>query len=165
MWCATRRWFQPTACRLSWRGVILEIARWPVVLWALINAVLRIKRPYMITPKGVKASRPPKAAALYGAYVSLMTLCLAAIWGAQLLTGGTGAAPRYYLLTLLNAALALALLVTTLSLELRALRADGAAPLQALRWRGGMIALLSGLALALTLTSVMTWSAISGVLH
>src|SRR6185312_4420089 len=53
MWCSTRRWFQPSGLRLSWRGVSLEIARWPVVLWALVNVVLRIKRDYMITPKGV----------------------------------------------------------------------------------------------------------------
>ena len=60
MWCWTRKWFQPGGLRLSWRGVMLEIARWPVVLWALVNVVLRIKRDYMITPKGVAGPQGPR---------------------------------------------------------------------------------------------------------
>jgi cellulose synthase (UDP-forming) len=164
MWCATRHWFQPGGVRLSWRGVILEVARWPVVLWALINAVLRIKRPYMITPKGLKASRPPKAAGLYGAYVVLMGLCLAAVWGTDLLAGG-GVAPRYYLLTLANAAFALVLLATTLALELRQLRVAGVRTLLAIRWRAGMISLVCGLGVALALTCSVAWTAITGVLN
>ena len=43
---------EPGGVRLSWRGIVLQTARWPVVLWALINVVLRVKRSYMITPKG-----------------------------------------------------------------------------------------------------------------
>ncbi len=35
MWCESRRWFQPGGVRLSWRGIVLQTARWPVVLWAL----------------------------------------------------------------------------------------------------------------------------------
>ncbi|MGH3143615.1 MAG: glycosyltransferase family 2 protein, partial [Gaiellales bacterium] len=53
MWRWSRRWFQPVGLRLSWRGMLLEIARWPVVLWALIIVLLGISRSYMITPKGV----------------------------------------------------------------------------------------------------------------
>jgi cellulose synthase (UDP-forming) len=47
MWMWAGRWFQPAGLRLSWRGILLEIARWPVVLWALVNVLLNIKRPYM----------------------------------------------------------------------------------------------------------------------
>jgi cellulose synthase (UDP-forming) len=65
MWCESRRWFQPSGVRLSWRGIVLQTARWPVVLWALINVVLRIKRPYMITPKGKAAGGEPRAISLY----------------------------------------------------------------------------------------------------
>jgi cellulose synthase (UDP-forming) len=70
MWCETRKWFQPLGVRLSWRGLLLGIARWPVILWALINVVLGIKRPYMITPKGVTRARP-KAATLYGPGIAM----------------------------------------------------------------------------------------------
>jgi cellulose synthase (UDP-forming) len=56
IWIWTRRWHMPSGLRLSWRGVILYVARWPIVLWAFINVLLRVKRPYMITRKGA-ASR------------------------------------------------------------------------------------------------------------
>ena len=52
MWWWSRRWFQPTGIGLTWRALVLEMARWPIVLWAVINVLLRIQRPYMITPKG-----------------------------------------------------------------------------------------------------------------
>ena len=42
MWRWSRRWFQPSGIRLTWRGVLLEIARWPIVLWAVVNAALRV---------------------------------------------------------------------------------------------------------------------------
>ena len=55
VWMWTRPWHMPSGLRLSWRGVILFVARWPIVLWAVINVVLRVKRPYMITRKGATA--------------------------------------------------------------------------------------------------------------
>jgi cellulose synthase (UDP-forming) len=55
IWIWTRPWHMPSGLRLSWRGVILFVARWPIVLWAVINVVLRVKRPYMITRKGTTA--------------------------------------------------------------------------------------------------------------
>jgi len=34
--------------KLSWRGIILHVARWPIVFWALINVVFRrLKHPYL----------------------------------------------------------------------------------------------------------------------
>jgi cellulose synthase (UDP-forming) len=51
IWWWTRRWHLPLGLGLSWRGVVLHIARWPIVLWALINVLLRVQHPYMITPK------------------------------------------------------------------------------------------------------------------
>jgi cellulose synthase (UDP-forming) len=55
IWIWTGRWHMPAGLRLSWRGVILYIARWPIVLWAFINVLLRVPRPYMITRKGATA--------------------------------------------------------------------------------------------------------------
>src|SRR5688500_8473429 len=48
LWWWSREWFQPRGLLISWRAVILELARWPVVLWAFVNVVFRIRRPYMI---------------------------------------------------------------------------------------------------------------------
>jgi cellulose synthase/poly-beta-1,6-N-acetylglucosamine synthase-like glycosyltransferase len=52
IWIWTKPWHMPSGLRLSWRGVILFVARWPIVLWAVINVIFRVKRPYMITRKG-----------------------------------------------------------------------------------------------------------------
>jgi len=58
IWLWTRRWQLPAGLGLSWRGVVLHIARWPIVLWALVNVLLRVRHPYMITPKGVRNGLP-----------------------------------------------------------------------------------------------------------
>jgi len=77
IWFWTKRWFQPEGLSLSWRGIILHIARWPIVLWAFLNVILGIKKPYMITPKGMaKRELNLKTHALY---FSLIGLCLLAI--------------------------------------------------------------------------------------
>jgi cellulose synthase (UDP-forming) len=52
LWLWSRPWHAPQGLPLTWRGVLLNAARWPVVFWAFINVVLRIGHPYMITPKG-----------------------------------------------------------------------------------------------------------------
>jgi beta-mannanase len=53
-WFWTKKWFQPREISLSWRGIVLHIARWPVVLYALVNVILGVKKPYMITTKGME---------------------------------------------------------------------------------------------------------------
>jgi cellulose synthase (UDP-forming) len=118
MWCESRRWFQPGGVRLSWRGIVLQTARWPVVLWALINAALRIKRPYMITPKGKAAGAGPRAISIYAPYILLAAFPLAAIWlfdasaGSSLIRG-------YYGLALANALMGAAVLATTLGMDIK----------------------------------------------
>jgi cellulose synthase (UDP-forming) len=101
MWCESRRWFQPSGARLSWRWIVLQTARWPVVLWALINVVLRIKHPYMITPKGRAAGGEPRAISPYAPYIVLAAFPLAAIW---LFDANAGSSPirGYYGLALGN---------------------------------------------------------------
>lgn len=59
IWWAARPLMQPKKLRLSWRGMILHVVRWPVILRALLGAGLRLKRPYMITPKGKFARGVP----------------------------------------------------------------------------------------------------------
>ncbi len=51
-WVWSRKWQQPKGLNLSWRGIILHTARWVIVVSAIIQAALRIKKPYMITQKG-----------------------------------------------------------------------------------------------------------------
>jgi cellulose synthase (UDP-forming) len=138
MWRWSRRWFQPAGVSLTWRGVLLEVARWPVVLWAVINVLLRIRRPYMITPKGVRPDAPPPGGRVYGAQVILAATAVAgvAIFHVDI---RSGPAQGYLALVLFNAVMVLVLLLTTLSLELRDLRGQSGLLRRALRLRAGTV--------------------------
>jgi cellulose synthase (UDP-forming) len=132
MWWWTRRWFQPPGIGLTWRAVVLDIARWPIVLWAVANVLLGIKRPYMITPKGKRADKLPPGRRLYGPYSALAALGLLAVDLSAARAQGT---QGYVVLVLFNTLMLLALLVTTLSLEVWDLRRSTGALLRALRLR------------------------------
>ncbi|MDX8150993.1 glycosyltransferase [Patulibacter brassicae] len=123
MWGFARSWFQPQGIGLSWRGAVLMVARWPVVLWAVLSVVLRLQHSYMITPKTRSAS--PAAAAppgrlgiVYGPLVALVALPLAVLWVVEL-TGRTAMLPHYAGLVLLNALVPLVVLLVALLLEVR----------------------------------------------
>lgn len=139
MWCEAGKWFQPGGVKLSWRGVVLQTARWPVVLWALVNVVLRIKRPYMITPKGKAAGTGPRAITVYGPYVALAALPLLALWLFDA-TAGNSLIRGYYGLSLANAAMGAAVLVTTLGMEIKqAAAAAHSALSRVVRARAGVL--------------------------
>ena len=121
------------------------MARWPVVLWALINVVLRIKRPYMITPKGKAAVRGPRSITIYGPYVFLGVFPLVAIWVFNA-TGGAGDARGYYGLALINAVLAGVVLATTLGMDIKQIAVAQRALTAGLRARAGMLLALACLA-------------------
>jgi len=142
MWCESRRWFQPSGVRLSWRGIVLQTARWPVVLWALINVVLGIKRPYMITPKGKAAGGGPRAISIYAPYIALAAFPLAAVWlfdasaGSSLIAG-------YYGLALANALMGAAVLATTLGMDIKQSAANRSALRTAVRSRAVIVLALA----------------------
>ncbi|MGI8913681.1 MAG: glycosyltransferase family 2 protein [Chloroflexota bacterium] len=125
IWWWSRRWFQPKGLRLSWRGVILTIARWPVVFWALLNVLLRIKRPYMITPKGQEGgmARPFNLRA-QGPYLLLVAACLIPVWR-FLVFGQQGRAQGYVLFALMGALCMLSVFWVALGLDLTALLKEG----------------------------------------
>ena len=148
MWCETRRWFQPGGVRLSWRGIVLQTARWPVVLWALINVVFRIKRSYMITPKGKTAVAGPRPISIYAPYIALAAFPLAAVWlfdasvGNSLIRG-------YYWLALANALMGAAVLATTLAMDIKQIAAEHSALRTAMRSRAVVVLVLAGLVVLL----------------
>lgn len=51
-WHIARPLFQPRGLGLSWRGRILHVIRWPIILMAVVSAGLGHTKPYQITPKG-----------------------------------------------------------------------------------------------------------------
>ena len=142
MWCESRRWFQPGGVRLSWRGIVLQTARWPVVLWALINVVLRIKRAYMITPKGKGVVAGPRAISIYAPYIALATLPLAAIWLFNA-SAGSSVIRGYYGLALANAVMAAAVLATTLAMDIKQLASEHSALRSVLRSRAVIVVALA----------------------
>ncbi len=152
MWFWSRFLFQPHGLLLSWRGVLLEIARWPVVLWALINVVFKVKRSYMITPKGVgrQHGSGPTLLSLYAPYFALTVIPLFALWYG--LTS-SGALRGYCGLALLNGAFAGAVLVTTLVIELRTRHL--------LQARLTMLAAVAFVVLLLVTTAGMSWHAVA----
>ena len=151
MWCEARRWFQPAGLRLSWRGIVLQIARWPVVLWALVNVVLRVKRPYMVTPKGKATGTGPRPFTIYGPYVILTAFPLLALW-IPYATGGASVTGGYYALVLANAVMGAMVLVTTVGMDIKEIAKRNGVSLAALRGRAGIILALICLLALLTVT-------------
>jgi cellulose synthase (UDP-forming) len=164
MWRWARRWFQPAGVRLSWRGVLLEIARWPVVLWALLNVVLNIRRPYMITPKGVRRARGPRLLSIYGPYLVLALVPLVALWG-YALRNPSGPLHGYYGLALLNGVFGVTLLVVTLLFEFRAIAAAGIGKLAAARVRATIFLTVASSISLLGFTATFAWRPFVEALH
>jgi cellulose synthase (UDP-forming) len=159
MWWWTRDFFQPAGVRLSWRGLLVEVARWPIVLWAFVNAVLRIQRPYMITPKGRAKVALPSARSLYGPQFLLVGLGLGAMAGFHVLAGRQTTA-GYLVLVLLNVLMVLGLLVSSAALELRELRARTDGLRGAIALRAGLLTTLAGMCAATAATAVLVWAPI-----
>jgi cellulose synthase (UDP-forming) len=164
MWVWARRWFQPSGLRLSWRGIVLEVARWPVVLWALINVLLRIRRPYMITPKGVRRSGGPRLVSLYSPYLVLTVVPLAALW-LHALHSGAQALHGYYGLALLNGTFGGTLLLVTLAAEFRGLAASGLGRLAALRSQVTIVAAALFVVGLIALSASVSWHPMLQTLH
>lgn len=155
MWFWARRWFQPAGLHLSWRGVVLEIARWPVVVWAFLNVLLHIRHSYMITPKGAVRRGGVRLTAVYAPYIALSAIPLIAVWG-DLLRTGVGPLRSYYGLVLLNAWFGIGMLVVTLLLELGRRGAGG--PRRAVSRRTlTIVATALALISSLAATTVVGW--------
>jgi cellulose synthase (UDP-forming) len=163
MWWWTRRWFQPAGIGLTWRGVVLEVARWPIVLWAVTNVLLGIKRPYMITPKGERVGKPAPGRRLYGLYALLAAvgLCAVDLFDVEMPGNGT---QGYVVLVLFNTLMLLVLLVTALSLELRDLRRSTGRLIQALRLRAWSVCGLVAILAAAGASIVLDWRLLGAAL-
>ena len=162
MWCETRRWMQPDGVRLSWRAAILEVVRWPVVIWALLNVLLAVKRPYMITPKGRAGPHGLRWASLYGPYLALSALQLAAVWAFKPAATGPGI-EGYYGLVLLNAVIGVAAVSASVLLEIRQLAGESG-PLAAIRSRFGALLAAGALGAALVASALAVWEPMVGAI-
>ncbi|MGH2919912.1 MAG: glycosyltransferase family 2 protein [Solirubrobacteraceae bacterium] len=164
LWWWTRRWFQPVGIDLTWRGVLLEVARWPVVLAAVITAMLGIQRNYMITRKGNEGVKLSSGLALYGPYLVLAAVAVAAIAASMALLDPVSTQP-YVVLVLLNGVGFVALLVCALGLEIwdvgrRMDRVGGA-----LRARAGSLCAVMLAVAGMSAAVAFAWSSIAASLQ
>lgn len=79
-WLWSRRWQTQRQVMLSWRGVLLHVARWPIILWAFVNVLLGVKHPYMITPKGQRSDLAAFRITDQLLYLSCVWLSSLAVW-------------------------------------------------------------------------------------
>jgi cellulose synthase (UDP-forming) len=131
IWSWTRRWEVHRGVRLSWRGVILQVARWPIVFWALVNLILGVKHPYMITPKGVQTSLPQFALQNQAIYLIGVWLTCGVVGWTLWQSGTAGSVDAvgylpdhlkgFLLLALWGAVFPLAVLSTNVAADLREL--------------------------------------------
>lgn len=155
IWLWTRKWFQPKGLSLSWRGVILHVARWPIVLLALFNVILGIKKPYMITSKG-KTFGEHRMLSLVSQipYLVLLVFSFLTIW-IFILRKEQGSTQGYLLFVLEGILLFIAVYGAVLLNDLRSLRSEGVKTMKGFSMRVKHITVLAVLGISLLGTSMV----------
>ncbi len=151
IWLWTRPWQLPSGLQLTWRGVVLHVARWPIVFWALLNVLLRVQHPYMITPKGAQDGLPPFSMRSQALYLVAAWLSVLVVW--SYLWRGSGRVDGFVMFALLGAVYMLAVVGTNVAADLSGLRRRGLALFSALRVRALPVALLAATASATLVTA------------
>lgn len=136
VWWWTRPWHLPSGLGLSWRGVVLHIARWPIVCWALLNVVLRVKHPYMVTPKGEHANVPPFSLRDQAIYLCMAWINVASIW-VSLVRDGRDSPHGYMLFAILGILLMTTVVATNVAMDFAEVRRRGLGWLRIARLRAG----------------------------
>jgi len=165
-WIWTRRWHLPVGLALSWRGIVLHVARWPIVIWALVNVLLGIEHPYMITPKRDAGGIPTFSLRSQLLYVGAIWGTLGVIWwygasqtaaavGSRVGGVGTGQVEGFVMLALWASLFMLAVFATCFLTDLASLVRQGIRLLRllSLRWAPLSLLLATTFAFVLTLTA------------
>ena len=112
IWGYKREWFRPgTHFFMSWQGIVLAVARWPIVLVALVKAVISVlfqngRFTYMVTPKGARAIKASDMLRVSSLYIGLGAVALAGSLFYPIVTTWRGEptdAIGYLLFTLMSA--------------------------------------------------------------
>jgi cellulose synthase (UDP-forming) len=152
-WKWSRKWHSPAGIRLSWRGVLLHVARWVMVLSALIQFLLRVKKPYMITVKGMGGTMPRFSLTILTPYIGLIGISLGACWF-YLEVYGAGHAQGYLFFALKGALVFLLMLFALLGYDLYSLKRSGVPLPRIIRARGAAIIMILSLTAAFVGTAV-----------
>ncbi|HEY1296702.1 MAG TPA: glycosyltransferase family 2 protein [Chloroflexota bacterium] len=151
-WWWTRRWHVPEGLGLSWRGVVLHIARWPIVVWALINVLLRVRHPYMITPKNGRDALPVFTLRSQAIYLLGAAICLGVVL-LDVPSGTPSSTSGYLLFAILGAVYMSLVVVVNSTADLGRLRHFGVSWLRMLSMRVGPLIVVGGMLLGLGLTT------------
>lgn len=155
IWAWSHTWHKPYGLGLSWRGVILHIARWPVVLSAFVQVLLRVQKPYMITVKGLqRGMKRPFPLASHYPYIALILLSLGACWF-YLFTIKQSSAQGYLLFALQGAIMILLVYVTALFMDIFDMIREG------ISWITGLTLRIKPLLLLIILAGMCIWTAIA----
>ena len=157
IWFWSKQWFRPRGLSLSWRGIVLHVARWPIVLSALIQVLLRVEKPYMITRKGVDQGRGrPFSLAPYIPYFVLMLGSVVTSWYYLASIRHSGA-QGYLLFSLEGAVMLLGVYLVVLVCDIRTLTAEGLGFMRGLLLRGKALLILLTFATLLGSTGVASF--------
>jgi cellulose synthase (UDP-forming) len=104
IWWAGHPIMQPNGLRLSWRGMLLHTIRWYVVLKAIISVIFKVKKPYMITPKGKTSDSLSITLKTYLPFITLGSLSVLAVASSSYVHGFYSL-PGQTTFALLNAAI------------------------------------------------------------
>jgi cellulose synthase (UDP-forming) len=160
VWWWSKKWHQPKGVSLSWRGIVLHMARWVIVLSAFVQVILRVKKPYMITVKGLGADvRRPFKMGLVAPYLGLFAVSIGACWF-YLVRYNDSSCQGYLFFGLEDAALFLVLITVIFVLDARELVLAYVPLLHCLRLRVVPLLLTVGMVALLVLTAAASYTRI-----
>jgi cellulose synthase (UDP-forming) len=122
-WCHHRGWFRPgTHFFMSWQGIILTMARWPIVMIALVNALVSVAARggafrYMVTPKGTRGVTAPQSLRVASQFVVLAAAPAIVAILYPWLAHGTGNEASGYVVFALVSSVIYGLLVLAVALD------------------------------------------------
>ncbi len=165
VWRWSKEWHKPHGLGLTWRGVVLHIARWPIILSALVQVILKIQKPYMITPKGINTDiAQPFYLKNFAIYFGIITILIASCWyfvstAAKSATGGNMFYALWGALTFSE------VYAVTLAMNIAEMRKRGVSTLQSLLYRAKALTMLFILIIVLAITTristIPIWNAIT----
>ena len=125
IWAWSHTWHLPKNISLSWRGIVLHVARWPIVFSALIQVLFKVQKPYMITVKGLhNGVNRPFSLQAHVPYFALMGVAILSCWF-YILVFGHSAVQGNLLFALQGAAIFLLSYVISLFKDLIDMLKDG----------------------------------------
>lgn len=122
-WGYRKGWYRPgTHFFLSWQGVILTLARWPIVLIALFNAVVSVVFKngafnYMVTPKGLRGMNSRDSLRIAIPYIVLAIVPIVVVLTYPMLTSSETPRSSGYVLFALLSAISFSLLVLATAVD------------------------------------------------